>query len=150
MTEPLSMTVRLDRWASRLRNDATIDDEDMMTLSTLMTEVANRIADTPVVPFVEAAIGDEAHTYRPDPFGEYGWVTDTDHFFDGDGATATRQRWRLVDEDTVIFRPRTELCDRCGGEGVIPCSSKPGNEHTCPTCKGDGRHPFAGEMEVLS
>ena len=115
------------------------------------------------VDFIKAEPGDEAYTYLPDPGGEYGWVTEPVEFDDlDDPVTVKRQRWRLVDEDTVIFRPRTELCPQCHGEEVIPCPadtdgdgdcafcSKPGNEHICPTCKGDGRHPFAGEMEVLS
>lgn len=113
-------------------------------------------------PFIEAELGDESYTYKSDPSGEYGWVTDPEWFDDiDDPTTVTRQRWRLVGQDEVTFHPRTEPCPRCNGDGVLPCPldtdgdgdcafcSKPYNEHTCPDCGDDGRHPLAGRMEVL-
>lgn len=93
------------------------------------------------VPFQDAKPGDEAHVFDYRPIGdEFGWVTDEGYFDDlDDPVTVTRQRWRLVSEDKVMFHPRTELCPDCDGD-----------PDECGTCDGDGRHPAAGSMELLT
>lgn len=40
----VALTIRLDHWASILRNPCELDDDDHMELSTLLTEAANAIA----------------------------------------------------------------------------------------------------------
>lgn len=112
----------------------------------------NEIIRDDVVPFSEATVGEETYTYRPDPSGEYGWLTDPEWWGDlDDPETVTRQRWRLVSEDTVVFHPLTELCPRCHGEGQerYPVGSGYA-DHDCTLCGGSGGHPLAGQMEVLS
>lgn len=47
----ISITLRLDRWASDLRNrHDPLDDDELMELSTLLTEAANDIASRPPFP----------------------------------------------------------------------------------------------------
>lgn len=109
----------------------------------------------------EANVGDATWVY-PLPrewHGEYGWTTDTAAEFEciDDPVEVVRQRWLLVRAETVVFHPRTELCETCAGEGVItvPIPDPMGlgaddiDEIDCPGCEGDGQHPLAGQMEVL-
>lgn len=111
-----------------------------------------------IVPFIDAQPGDHAYTYRPDPSGEFGWVTDAEWFDDIDGpVTVTRQCWLLERTETVVFHPRHELCPTCRGdeEVVLPPVRPTGEDFDghpvqCPTCKSNpGLHPLAGEMEIV-
>lgn len=98
----------------------------------------------------EAEPGDVAWVY-PLPrewHGEYGWTTDVSAEFEeiDDPVTIVRQRWLLVRTEFVVFHPRTELCPRCDGDGVVVCI---GGSMECGLCRGDGGHPLAGRMEIL-
>lgn len=95
--------------------------------------------DHPIVDMSRATPGDDAWTYRPDPTGEYGWVSDLAWFDDCmDPITVTAQRWRLIEEKTMTFYPTVTLCPQCGGDEEI-------DGDVCPTCQGSGSHPAAGE-----
>jgi hypothetical protein len=107
--------------------------------------------------FDEAEIGGDAWVYCT-PDDEDGWVVSPEWFDDIDEPeTIKRQRWVLVEEQTVIFHPQHELCPDCNGEGEItlpPVSwtgeDVDGHPVTCGTCDGDGGHPLAGQMEIVS
>ena len=73
----------------------------------------------------------------------YRTVDSPDWFWDLDEPVeAIRTIYRYSHFEKVAFHPIHELCETCDGEETV-------GTDTCPTCKGDGRHPFAGEMEVL-
>lgn len=110
-----------------------------------------------MVPFSVAELGDQSHVYRCPPGQDFGWVTDPEYFDDCDVPTVVkRQVWQLVAEDTVVFHPPTQLCPTCQGEEIVTIAIEGpdsfGNyetvERDCPNCE-DGRHPFAGRMEIL-
>ena len=102
------------------------------------------------VPMNEAKHGDLSATYDWRPMNDsYGWVNDVESF-EGieDPVTTTRKTWRLVGESKVTFHPATELCIQCGGEGEVELDRWTMTMIPCPTCKGDGQHPLAGQVEI--
>ena len=109
------------------------------------------------VDFPKAKTGEAAHVYVCPPEWEFSFVTEPDYFTNSDETeTIKRQTWQLLEEHTVVFHSSTELCPECHGEGVIqvPISQDDdGNwdveETECEFCAGDGRHPRAGETEVV-
>jgi hypothetical protein len=112
-----------------------------------MTE---QIRTAGTVPFKEATPGDRSVVWCCPPGDDYGWVSDPEHFEDRcDKITVKRQVWHLVDEADTTWRPPTEMCDDCGGEGVVdnpnPSTNGEDGPHVrCGTCLGDGGHPDAG------
>ena len=101
------------------------------------------------VDFCNAKVGEEAWVYTcPDGWDEFAWTSHAETFDDIDEAlTVVRRRWLLVEEQTVVFHPATELCPLCHGDGVDR-SLYFGDDRECSLCKGDGGHPLAGQMEV--
>ncbi len=102
---------------------------------------------------------------------DLGAVNELEHFDDlDDPITLERREWVIVTVSTVIMHPRTELCTKCDGEGcnadhctdcgdeyTDPCprhashiSELPCDDGCCPTCEGDGTHPFAGQVEIVA
>lgn len=100
------------------------------------------------VNFMDARPGEYACVWDW-PFGEFGWVASTEMFDDIDEpVTVTRKLWQLIAEERVTFHPRIELCPECHGDETVP--SPAGIDIECPTCTDDpGRHPYAGQQEVL-
>lgn len=106
-------------------------------------------AEKPVVPFGEARPFHDSFVWDW-PGDEYAWVTETDHFEDGDfyePIEVRRRRWMLVEETTMIFTPPGMLCAECKGEGEIEVDYTTKDHpviEQCSRCGGDGRDPDAG------
>ena len=120
--------------------------------------------------FMDAEPGHLAYTWTAEPDSDFGWYGDPEYFEEIDEPiTTTRQLWRLVSTDRVTFHPAHELCPTCHGDPEL-CQvawhpAHPDYDVTPPDdrfspvrtegydgcdCEGDGRHPLAGQMEVLS
>lgn len=109
--------------------------------------------------FGQARKGEFANVFVCPPGWDFAFVTDDAYFRDelDDPITIKRQTWKLVDEVDVIFHPRHQLCDECGGDGVVIVADGPDsfgdydtNEVTCQVCDGSGDHPLAGEVEIVT
>ncbi len=80
---------------------------------------------------------------------DLGAVNELEHFDDlDDPITLERREWVIVTVSTVIMHPRTELCPVCHVEGEW--DPQPSLTIHCAACKGDGTHPLAGQVEIVT
>jgi len=76
-------------------------------------------------------------------YGQFGFVSDTDYFDDGDACDVIEEEWMLVRSRTLRLG-FSELCAQCHGEQEIDCTPTdeyPEGKWPCNRCGGDGYEP---------